>query len=158
MKKFVLLVCLFLIPLTLASETQHRFRIHVYVYEEKQGDDPHIRTYLETRLKRAFRLLEDVDIVKADADWHFVFDVCYLQNTFADGRKTGLLSIADGFSEKVPPYYFKTGHSSPYRFPPVYTRHLGVASASRHELNGYCAERVREINKDILTPIRELLR
>ena len=73
MKKFVLLVSLLLIPLTLASETQRRFRIFVHVFEAKQSDlyDTYTRDFLETKLKKEFRSLEDVDIVDVDENTKF---------------------------------------------------------------------------------------
>ena len=81
MKKFVLLVCLFLIPLTLVSETQHRFRVVINVFEGKQGDvnDAFVKEFLEVRLKKEFYLLEDVDIVELNDEWHFEFWICYMQ-------------------------------------------------------------------------------
>ena len=95
MKKFVLLVSLLLIPLTLASETQRRFRIFVHVFEAKQRDlyDTYTRDFLETKLKKEFRSLEDVDIVEVDEykvspNWHFTLQVCYLQHTFTDNSDT----------------------------------------------------------------------
>ena len=158
MKKLVLLVCLFLIPLTLVSETQHRFRVSVYVIEAKDGDDPHIRTFLEKYLKKAFSSLEDVDIVESDEAWHFEFEVCYLENNSTDGRKTGDLSIADVFYERIPHSYFKAERYLDLLGSPVYSRRLGVAFCPRHRVEAYCAERVKEIDKEVLTPIRELLR
>lgn len=109
MQKFFLLVCLFLIPLTLASETQRRFRVFVNVFEGKLGDvqDDFIKEYLEVKLKKEFHLLEDVDIVEINDEWHFEFWICYMQNMFRDGRKTGNISIGYGLAERVPIAYFK---------------------------------------------------
>ena len=163
MKKFVLLVCLFLIPLTLASETQRRFKVLVYVIESKVGDDPNIRNLLETNFKRAFHLLGDVDIVEEegvviDKDWHFEFEVCYLEDKFTDGVRTGQLSIADVFYERIPRSYFKADRYLQLLGIPVYPRRLGVASCPRFRIEEYCIKRVNEIDREVLAPIRKLLR
>ena len=157
MKKFVL-ICLFLMPLTLVSETQHRFRVFVHVFEAEAGDDPHIRKILETNLKRELRLLEDVDIVDLDEDWHFILDIHCIENKFASDRKTGQLSIAEGFYERVARSYFKVDRYPHLRQPPVYVHRSGVASCPRDRLEAYCVDVVGAIDKEFLTPIRELLR
>ena len=164
MKKFVLLVCLFLMPLTLASETQRRFSVYVYVAEGKHSDfyDTYVKDYLETKLKKELRLLGDVDIVEVDEfgvnrDWHFTLNVCPYQHTFRDGSKTGLLSLANGFYERVPASYFKGNRYPEREHPPVYTHRLGIACYDRDDLDDYCVWLVDEINKEVLAPIRELL-
>ena len=160
MKKFVLLVCLFLIPLTLVSETQHRFRVVINVFEGKQGDvnDAFVKEFLEVRLKKEFYLLEDVDIVELNDEWHFEFWICYMQNIFTDGRKSGDISIAYGFSERVPLSYFKEDHYLHFGLPPVYLRRLGVGSFPMDKLDEYCVDAVSYIDKVILRPRRELIR
>ena len=129
MKKFVFLVSLLLIPLTLASETQRRFRIFVHVFEAKQSDlyDTYTRDFLETKLKKEFRLLEDVDIVEVDEykvspNWHFTLQVCYLQNTFTENSETKRqVAIAFDFAERVPlPYFFKGNRYPESHRSPVY--------------------------------------
>ncbi len=157
-KKFVLFVCLFLMPLTLVSETQHRFRVFLHVFEAEADDDPYIRKILETNLKKELRLLEDVDIVDIDEDWHFILDVHCIENKFTSGRKTGQLSIAEGFYERVPRSYFKADRYPHFRQPPVYAHRLGVASCPRDRLEAYCVDIVGAVDKEFLTPIRELLR
>ena len=161
MKKFVLLVCLFLIPLTLVSETQRRFRVFVYV--GGKGEDAHIIKILETKLKRELSLLEDVEIVELDefgitADWHFALEVCYLPHNLTNHSNKEWFSLAHEFSERVPLSYFKAGHYPDRDHPPVYSHRLGVAYYPREKLDQYCVWVVGEIDKDILTPIRELLR
>ena len=56
------------LPLTLASQTQIRFKVYVGV----DGDDAHINNVLENHLKREFRLLGDVDIVEFDENRDFI--------------------------------------------------------------------------------------
>ena len=72
MKKLVLIFCLVMLPLTLASDTQHRFKVYVDV----GGDDQEAVNTIEIHLKRELRLLGDVDIVgKADDDWRYIIEV-----------------------------------------------------------------------------------
>ena len=154
MKKFVLLVCLFLIPLTLVSETQHRFRIAV----ETRGKDgnPHIRKYLETHLKRELLSLADVDVVDLKDTWHFMLYVIFAEDKFTgDGLN---IAIAERFDERVPRSYFKADRYPPSRSTPVYISGLSVAYYSIDELDDYCAKLVNDIEKKNLTPIRALLR
>ena len=158
MKKFILLVCLFLIPLTLVSETQHRFKIYVHVYKAEADDDPHIRKVLDNTLKRELLSLGDVDIVRLDEAWHFILDVHCIEEKFTSGRKTAELSIAEGFYERVPRSYFKPDRYYDLPQPPVYAHRLGVASCPRFRLEAYCIDVVGAIDKEFLTPIRELLR
>ena len=70
------------LPLTLASQTQKRFKVAVYV---AQGEDAHTTNTLESHLKRALRLLRDVDIVEVDKNWQFVLTIQYLECEFMDG-------------------------------------------------------------------------
>lgn len=163
MKKLVLLVCLFLIPLTLVSETQHRFRIAVHVFIGKHGDvhDTYVKDFLETRLKKELHILGDVDVVELAEGWHFALEITYFQHTLTDGRKTGWISIADGFYEGIPHSYFKVDRYHDLRGIPIYLggfSGLGVSLYQRDELNQYCVKRVEAIDKTVLTPIRELLR
>lgn len=165
MKKVVLLTCMFLIPLTLASETQRRFRVFVNVIESKNADvyDTYIKEFLEVRLKKEFYLLQDVDVVDVDqvrfgADWDFVLSICYLQHVFFDGDKTGQISLANDLSERVPRSYFKDNLYPVRDRAPVYATHLGISLYSRESLDEYCIWLVGGIDKEVFTPIRELLR
>lgn len=160
MKKVVLLGCLFLIPLTLASETQRRFRIAVHVFEGKDGDkqDIYIKKILQTNFEREFNLLEDVDVVQIHENWHFEFEIICLQNQYTNGLRTGILSIADGFYERVPQTYFKADQYPAMFRVPVFPHHLGVGSSRISQLDQYCIQRVAEIDKEVLTPKRILFK
>ena len=166
MKKFVLLVSLLLIPLTLASETQRRFRIFVHVFEAKQSDlyDTYTRDFLETKLKKELRSLEDVDIVDVDEykvspNWHFALQVCYLQNTFTDNSETKRqFAIAFDFSERVPLSYFKGNRYPESNRSPVYTHFLGIDYREINQLDHYCSWVVSEMDKKVLAPRRKLIR
>ena len=166
MKKFILLVSLLLIPLTLASETQRRFRIFVHVFEAKQSDlyDSYTRDFLETKLKKEFRSLEDVDIVEIDEykvspNWHFALQVSYLQNTFTENSETKRqFAIAFDISERVPLSYFKGNRYPESHRSPVYTHFLGIDYRDINQLDHYCSWVVSEMNKNVLAPRRKLIR
>ena len=166
MKKVVLLVCLFFIPLTLVSETQHRFRVFVHVFEAKQADlyDTYTKDYLETKLKKELLLLEDVDIVEFNEyrfspNWHFSLQVCYLQNTFTDNSDTKRgFAIAFNFSERVPLSYFKGNRYPESNRSPIYTHYLGIDYRDINQLDHYCAWVASEMDKKVLAPRRKLIR
>ena len=91
MKKLMLIVCLFIIPLTLASDTQHRFKVYVSV----GGDDDQTVNIIDSHLKRELRLLGDVDIVGYYDGWKYIIAVSVKELETADGRKLGKHVIAD---------------------------------------------------------------
>ena len=163
MKKFVLIACLLLIPLTLASETQRRFQIAVGVFKGKHDDvhDAYVKDYLQTRLKKELQGLDDVDTVEINERWHFALVISYFQHTLTEGnQKTGWISIADGFFEQIPPSYFRPERYPKLRGIPVYLgayTDFGVSLYQRDMLNEYCQKRVQAIDTQILSPIRTLL-
>ena len=158
MNKLVLLVCLFLIPLTLASETQRRFKVYVNVLKAVADDDPHVGETLANHIKRELLSLEDVDLVRADQYWDFMLEIIYLQHKITDGRNTGGLSLTEGYYQRIPHYYFKPDRLRDMTFQPVYVHRLGLALYQRKDLKKYCVEVVDNTNKEFLTPLRELLR
>ena len=164
MKKFVLITCLLLIPLTLASETQRRFQIAVAVFKGKHDDvhDAYVKDYLQTRLKKELQGLDDVDSVEINERWHFALVISYFQHTLTEGnQKTGWISIADVFFEQIPTSYFRPEDTPKLRGIPVYFggyTDMGVSLYQRDKLNEYCQDRVQAIDTQVLTPIRPLLR
>ena len=164
MKKFVLIACLLLIPLTLASETQRRFQIAVAVFKGMHDDvhDAYVKDYLQTRLKKELQGLDAVDIVDINERWHFALVTTYFQHTLTEGnQKTGWISIADVFFEQIPPSFFRPEKYPKLRGIPVYLggyTDVGVSLYQREKLNEYCHDRVQAIETQILSPIRHLLR
>ena len=151
------LICVMLVvflPLTLASQTQNRFKVYVGV----EGDDAHINNVLENHLKREFRLLGDVDIVESDENRDFILMVYSLRGEFKDGRKTGRVSLANIFYERIPDFYFKADRLSDLKSWPVYAKGPGVAYYSIDNLDQYCVNNVGAIDKHFLAPARKLLR
>ena len=164
MKRFVLITCLLLIPLTLASETQRRFRIAVGVFKGKHDDvhDAYVKDYLQTRLKKELQGLDDVDSVDMNESWHFALVISYFQHTLTEGnQKTGWISIADVFFEQIPPSFFGPEQKPKLRGIPVYLggfTDIGVSLYQRDKLNEYCQDRVETSDTQILSNIRPLLR
>ena len=143
------------LPLTLASDTQHRFKVTVFV----SGNDAHINNVLESHLKREFRLLGDVDIVAMDTwDWHFALQVNSFEVKYKNGTKTGSVVLADVFNKRLPNYYFKAAHLTNLKRPAVYIHGPGVAHYPKDRLDEYCVNTVGDIDKNTLMPIRKLLR
>ena len=151
------LICVMLVvflPLTLASQTQMRFKVYVGV----DGDDAYITNTLESNLKRELRLLGDVDIVDFDENRDFILAVAHLSTTFKDGRKAGWVALASIFTERIPDFYFKTDCLADLKSWPVYAGNLSVGYYDIDNLDKYCVDRVGSIDKDQLTPIRKLFR
>ena len=155
MKNLICVVMLVVfLPLTLASQTQKRFRVYVHVY----GEDKHTTNVLESGLKREFRLLGDVDIVEVDENWQFICSVTYIEHQFRDGRKTGQVTLASVFYEKVPFSYFKADRYTALPLPAVYATGLSAAIYPQNDLDEYCVVKVGSEDKNNLAPIRKLLR
>lgn len=156
MKKLILLIIVLLMPLALASQTQHRFKVLVGVFGD--DDDAHIINTLESNLKRELRLLGDVDIVDKDENWRYFLYVYYLRHEFKDGTKTGWVSLAKVFYERIPDFYFKADLLANLKRPPVYVHFPVAAHWDIDNLDKYCVNTVGSIDKSVLAPIRKLLR
>ena len=154
MKNSICVVLMVFLPLTLASQTQKRFRVTVFV----TGDDVHTTNVLESHLKRELRILGDVDIVDIDENWHFVLAIQYLECDFMDGRKTGHVALASIFLDRIPDFYFKADRLVNLKRQPVYAEFPAVAYYNRNTLDKYCIRTIGSIDKNHLTPIRKLLR
>ena len=107
-------------------DTSIRFEICVLVTPE---DDTDLDERLEVFLRRELRALGDVDIVKRDSDWNFLFAYNLLEIELKDGTKTGQLSIASAFIGGHPKVDYKTfglqGYGKPGMFLEVVSRLLG---------------------------------
>ena len=143
------------LPLTLASQTQNRFKVAVYV---AQGEDAHITNTLESHLKRELRLLGDVDIVDVDENWQFVLTIQYLECEFMDGTNTGHVAVAYAFNERIPDFYFKALWLEILKRQPVYAELPAVAYYNIDTLDKFCVTTIGSVDKNTLTPARKLLR
>ena len=154
MKKCVILFCVLIIPLTLASDTQHRFRVYVDV---GGGDDQAVST-IESHLKRELRLLGDVDVVGEDEGWKYIMRVKSLAMEYKDGRKSGYFAIAESsgwrFHQVSPDY-----RDPPSRlWIPTILNELSAAYYPREALPEYCINYVNLFDKDLLARARKTLR
>ena len=153
MRNLICVVLVVFLPLTLASQTQKRFRVTVFV----TGEDVHTTNILESHLKRELRILGDVDIVDIDENWHFVLAIQYLEYDFMDGRKTGYVALAYIFLERISDFYFQADRLVNLKRQPVYAELPGVAYYNRDTLDKYCVGTIGSIDKNHLAPIRKLL-
>lgn len=144
---YVLLVVF--LPLTLASDTQHRFKVYVDV----DGDDETITSLLTSHLKRELRALGDVDIVGYDGGWIFAFRVFYLEQKTKGGVKTGYLSIAYITETRVSPSFFKDDIS---RLKVVYPGRLGAATWAKERVQELCISITGDFNDDTLDFVRSI--
>ena len=154
MRNLICVILVVFLPLTLAPQTQHRFKVTVHVF----GDDTYINNVLESHLKRELRLLGDVDIVAVDALWHFALQVNYIENTYKDGTKSGSLALAHVVNERIPDSYFKTDQLANLLKHPVYLGQPISAFYYKDTLSEYCTVAIGNIDKNYLAPIRKLLR
>ena len=153
MKKLMFVLCLFVFPLTLASDTQTRYNVHVSV----EGEDRQAVREIEIYLKRELRLLGDVNIVDWDDDWKYVINVFALTLETADGRETGNYAIAHYTGYRLAKFHYRlsTGHQL---FPSVHDIRLGASYYSRKTLPEYCIVTVGSFEKNILEIARKVNR
>lgn len=155
MKKFVTLFCVLMIPLTLTSDTQHRFKVYVQVY----GEDKQAVSTIESHLNRELRLLGDVDVVGEDEDWELILDVISMAIKYKDGSETGSFVIgtydAIRFREVDPDY------KNPRDFKeliPTFAGTVAVAHSTREKLPEFCIQHVNDFDKKYLTLFRNNLK
>lgn len=130
MKNLILILFLVMLPLTLASDTQHRFKVCVVLSGDK--DDAGAVMAIDRYVKRELRLLGDVDVVDSAGDWHYILKFCV-----ASGEKTYAIAIYQG--SRFP--------KSAYARPVMYTAlpatlcwqsDLGVAICGKAQLSEFC--------------------
>ena len=155
MKKFVTLFCVLMIPLALASDTQHRFKVYVDVNGDENADQA--VNIVESHLKRELRLLGDVDVVGRDDDWEFIYEVFMLTVKFTDGRQTGKFSIATYYAQRLGTHHYKTLDS--YQImQATWGGVLGAASYLRDSLPEFCISKINRFDKNMLEPNRKRLK
>lgn len=155
MKKFVTLFCVLIIPLTLASDTQHRFKVYVDVSGDENANQA--INIVESHLKRELRLLGDVDVVERDDDWEFIYKVFMLTGEFTDGRQTGDFSIATYYARRLGEYHYKTLDS--YQImQATWGGVLGAATYTRDSLPEFCISKINRFDKNMLGPNRKRLK
>ena len=151
MKKYMTLFCVLMIPLTLASDTQHRFKVHVLVGSDK-SDKQAVNT-IESHLKRELRLLGDVDITRADDDWEFIVYIFVMSMEFKDGRKTGHMTISTYEAYRLGVFHYDDPTS--YKMmKATWGGTLGAAYYPREDLPKFCINYVNGFDKHKLEPLR----
>ena len=156
MKKLVLIFCLVMLPLTLASDTQHRFKVYV----EVNGDNEQAVKTIESHVKREFRLLGDVDVVGKNGDWEDILSVFLSETEFINGTKTGMFMISYYTAAKFPKDFIDTTDNrwaiAFYTLSkPVIDVSLGLANYPRERLSEWCINIVNEYDKAILQSRRQ---
>lgn len=139
-----------LLPLTVASDTQHRFLVCVQV----DGGDKTATALITAHLKRELRALGDVDIVGYIDEWEYLLKVFYVVLQNKTGAETGYFSIASSFSMRVPRLYFLESFSN---VKVVYPPTLAAAYWPRDNLQEWCIMTVGDINDRNLDAYRSLL-
>ena len=145
MKKLVLMLCIFMLPLTLASDTQHRFKVCVQV----GGNNKQVNNLIFNRLTRQLRLLEDVDVVGLLEDWKYIIAVSTKEVILKDSTKTGRFAIAHNFHEKVPGDFLRVNLKI-HPHAAVYFAVPGVSVWNRDNLHEYCISLVSNFEEDKL--------
>lgn len=143
------------LQLTLASDTQYRFRVFVNV----GGDDEQAVNTIETYLKRELRLLGDVDIVAVDGDWEYIIQVyCMALERRIDGTKTGEFAIAAYTAMRLGKWVY----SAPANYEAYRSILPGQLLAgyypTRENLPQYCIEVVGLFDKEHLQSVRSFFR
>ena len=150
MRNLIYVVLVVFLPLTLASDTQHRFLICVQV----DGDDKTATLLMTAHLKRELRALGAVDIVGYHEDWEYLLKVFYVVLETKTGGKTGYFSIASSFSMHVPRLYFKESYPN---VTAVYPMPLRSSVWKRDNLQEWCIVEVGHINDRHLDAHRSIL-
>ena len=151
MRNLICMLLVVLMPLTLASDTQDRFKVYVSVGGGDNADQA-VRI-IESHLKRELRLLGDVDIVGKEDDWVFKIEIFALARQWKDGTKTGWYAIATYHATRIP----ESSFNNPVDFPflqPTYDGVLGAGSYGRESLHEFCITYAGSFDKDKLELVR----
>lgn len=154
MRNLICVILIVLVPLTLASNTQHRFKVYVRVsgYDSRQA----VNT-IESHLKRELRLLGDVDVVGEDDNWEYIIYIFVMSRDWKDGTKTGWYIIGTYEAARLArfvyedPAYYKSSQATLGGI-------LGAAHYSKEKLSEFCINHVGKFEKYTLEPRRSLLR
>ena len=145
-------ICIFLVvclPLTLASQTQHRFKVHVYV----EGRNKQSINTIESHLKRELRLLGDVDIVGADDNWEHIIKIFVMDTEFKDGRKTGYVTIGSWNAYRLHTFFYANPES--YKtMKATWGGNIGSAYYTHETLPVFCINHINDFDKNVLETSR----
>ena len=100
MRNLIYVVLVMFLPLTLASETQHRFKINVEITIEDESTKSVFLSYVN----RELRSLGDVDVVGKIDEWMYELAIVAIEPKYVStGMKTGQITIAWTGYELVSP-------------------------------------------------------
>ena len=151
MRNLLCLILVVFLPLTLASQTQHRFKVYVDVSGD--GDDEQAVRTVESHLKRELRLLGDVDIVGESDDWRFRIDIFMITLNYLDGAKTGYSAIGTHYSIRLHEWHYM----NPTSYKTIRATQNGVLGAAYYDtqnLPKFCINHVNRFDKQRLAPRR----
>ena len=154
MKNLISVILVVFLPLTLASETQHRFQVYVSV---DKNDDETTTGLLTSHLKRELRALGDVDIVGTDDNWEYALRVFYIEEETIGDVKTGWVSIAYIVETRVAKA-FLSDVAHEIKIKAVYPGTLGVAHWHKDRLQEWCISTAGQVNDSRLEFVRSLRR
>lgn len=149
MRNLICVLLVVLVPLTLASDTQHRFKVYVDV----NGNDDQAVDTIEAHLKRELRLLGDVDIVGMNDDWEFILEVFVMVHEQIDGTKSGNYVIGTYNAARLDEHFFKK--PTDYVLYPTIFGILGAAYYSTENLHKFCINHVNSFDKQQLKVPRD---
>ena len=141
MKNLISVILMVFLPLTLASQTQHRIKIYVYV--ETQDDDKTEQQIIESHLKRELRALGDIDIVTAEDHWLFRIRVKALGLKYASGRKTPDISIATAVHVRA------AINEDDVKVVCVFDMDLFLSTCKRGNLHSWCISLANDLNNTV---------
>lgn len=155
MKNLICVLLVVLVPLTLASDTQHRFKVYVKV--EEADDSRQAVNTIESHLKRELRLLGDVDVVGEDDNWEYIIHIFVMSGNWKDGTKTGSYAISTYWALRLPRFVYKD--PADYKtWRGIWDRILGVAVWPEDNLSEFCINYIGSFDKFGLEPMRSLVR
>lgn len=155
MKRFFTVFLIFLIPLTLASDTQRRFKVYVTV-EGEENTRQAVNT-IENHLKRELRLLGDVDVVGKDDNWEYIIEILVSSIEWKDRTQTGWYAISTYNATRLPRFTY-TDPANYTALQATWGGILGTAYYSDDTLSKFCINHVGGFDKTILEPLRSLYR
>lgn len=150
---FAVLLIICSIQLTLASDTQYRFKVYVKV----DGDDEQAVNTIENYLKRELRLIGDVDVVGENDDWKYIINIVVMALDRKDGTKTGNFAIASYKAVRLEKNAYKNPETDEV-FKPTFDGTLSAAYFPRENLHECCIRLAGAFDESHLEVIRNAFR
>ena len=146
--KFFVAVFVIFLPLGLASDTQHRFKVAVSVTIKDETTKSIILSYI----KRELRSLGDVDVVSIGEEWNYQIVAVLVEHRITGtDRKSGSLSIAWTVHQSF--YVEHLSHGDVVWYP-----RLLCEVGPTENLDQYCKEIVAYLDTDYIEVLRATIR